>query len=187
MTETHIRDTGVEKKSVRLSEKRIGFAICGGIAAVESVKLIRELRRHGAEVFPYFTPDAERFVGKLSVAWASSRDVVMDVGYDVDHLAPFDLVIVAPATLNSVSKSAYAITDNAVLLLIASQIGRKGKVLFVPTMNEVLKMHPGYAEAKKRLIHWGAEFFENEFEESRMKMPSPENLAKRVFEMIGSL
>jgi len=180
-----LSDRGVKSKSEKLIGRRIGIGVCGGIGAVEVIKIIRELRRHGAEVTPFFTPGVTDFITELSVEWAAERKVVSRIGAGVDHLQTFHLVIVAPATLNTLSKCALGITDNPVTILVASQFGRNAPLLFVPTMNLDLKRHPLYEEYRNRLRSWGAEFFESEEDEDRLKMPAPETLAVRAIEMLG--
>ncbi len=180
-----LADTGVQKKSRRLENRNLALAVCGGIAAVESVKILRELRRYGAKITPFFTPHVIDFITELSVEWAAGEKVVTKMGADVDHLDPFDLVIVAPVTLNTLSKSALGLADNPVTLLIAGQLGRKSPLLFVPTMNTQLLGHPLYLEYVTRLKGWGAEFLESEEEEGRVKMAPPERLVKRVIEVLS--
>lgn len=182
---SHPKDKSVDVKSNRLAGRRIALAICGGIGAVESVKNARELRRHGAEVFAFFTPSTEEFITELSVEWASGHKVIKHPGADVDHLGPFDLVIVAPATLNTISKSSLGLSDNAVTLLIAGQLGRKAPILFVPAMNEQLRNHPLYDDYTKRLQSWGARFHERGPEEDRIKMPPSEELAEWAFKSLS--
>jgi phosphopantothenoylcysteine decarboxylase / phosphopantothenate---cysteine ligase len=179
---THLADRGVETRSTRLQDYRVAVAICGGIACVEAVKIIREIRRHGAEVRPFFTPGVTRFMTPLPVEWASSNKVVQEETAAVEYLDPFDAVLVAPATLNTISKSALGLTDNVVTLLIGTQLGRKGRVLFVPTMNLEMAAHPLYDEYKSRLESWGANFFETREEEGRWKMPE----AKEVGDWVAS-
>lgn len=179
-----IRDTGVTSKSDRLQGKQIAVAICGGIAAVEVVKIIRELRRHGAVITPFMTPSSSRFVGPDAIAWAASRPVIFEAGPQVEYLMPFDLVLVAPATLNTITKAALALTDNVVSLLLASEVGRGGKLLFVPAMNAVMKAHPRYSEFKKQLETWGSVFLESDLEEDRLKIPSPETIAEKVIALL---
>lgn len=181
-----IRDTGVEKKSEKLKGRRIAFGICGGIGAVESVRMIRELRRHGAEITAFLTPSAERFITELSVAWATQTPVVREAGADVDHLDPFDLVVVAPLTLHSLAKCALGLTDNAVALLVAGQLGRNGRLALVPAMNLQLKEHPLFEEYRRRLEGWGARFFPATEQEGRWKMPTPEAFAEWIIEVAGA-
>lgn len=179
-----VADRGVEKKSQSLDGKRIAYAVCGGIASVEAVKGIRELRRHGARVSVFMTPDAAQFVGKMSLEWASGEPVVAEAGADVSHLEGFDAVLVAPATLNTLAKAALGLCDNAVTLLLAGQFGAHRPVLLAPTMNGQLASHPRYAEYRDLLQKWGARFVDAGFEEDRIKMPSHEKIAQAVIEAL---
>ena len=174
------QDLGVKPKSDRLSGISVALAVCGGIAAVESVKVARELRRHGADVTPFLSPTATDFIGAAALEWACERAPIQKPRPSVDHLDAFDLVVVAPATLNTMAKAAAAIGDNVVLLLLASQFGRKAPVIFVPTMNEQLAHHPHFSEIKKRLEGWGATFMKPSEEEGRWKMPEAETLVKQI-------
>ena len=158
----------------------IALAVCGGIAAVESVKLARELRRHGALLTPFLSPTATDFIGAAALEWACDKAPIQKPRPSVDHLEAFDLVLVAPATLNSMAKAAAAISDNVVLLLLASQFGRRAPVIFVPTMNEQLAHHPHFSEIKKRLEGWGATFTVPTEAEGRWKMPDAEALVKQI-------
>ncbi len=176
----NIKDIGVCLKSGKLSDKRIAFGICGGIGAVETVKIIRELRRHGSQITAYFTPSVTAFISELSIEWATGLPVVSALTASVDFLEPFDITIIVPTTLNTLSKAAIGLSDNPVTLLIATQLGRKEKLLFVPTMNSNLVRHPLYQNYKNILLDWGAHFFPSEEEEGRLKMPSPERLADFV-------
>ena len=70
-----IADKGVEIRSGKLAGKRIGLGVCGGIGAVEVVKIIREMRRHGAVVTPFLTPSVKEFVTALSLEWAAGGEI----------------------------------------------------------------------------------------------------------------
>lgn len=180
-----VKDRGVVAKSSRLKGMRVGFAICGGIGAVEVVKLIRELRRHGAVITPFASPSMTRFITPLSVEWAAAAPLLTEAQAEVDHLEHFDLVVVAPATLNTINKAALGLTDNAVTLVIASQLGRKAPVMFCPTMNEAMQKHPSYENSKQQLQSWGALFLEPVAEEGRFKMPTRETLLTAVVELLN--
>ena len=180
-----ISDLGVNAKSTRLAGCSIGLGIAGGIAAVETVKLTREWRRHGAEVTAFFSPDAKRFITPLSLEWATGRPVIEEAGADVEHLSTFDVVVIAPATLNTIAKAAAGITDTVVGLLLAGQLGRKGKVIVVPTMNEQLAQHPGYDDMVAKLKKWGVVFCQAPVEEGRLKMPAPEKIVEETLRVLG--
>jgi phosphopantothenoylcysteine decarboxylase / phosphopantothenate---cysteine ligase len=180
-----LKDRGVVAKSTRMEKKSVGLGVCGGIGAIEVVKVTRELRRHGAEVTAFFTPSVPAFIGELSLEWATGKKVISTVGADVDHLDHYDIVLVAPVTFNTLSKSAIGITDNPVTLLVAGQLGRRAPLLFVPTMNLQLKQHPLYQTYVDRLKGWGVTFLEASPEEDRMKMPPAEEIARVLGELIG--
>ena len=182
---SEIVDRGVNSISDRLQNRQIGLGASGGIGVVELVKIIRELRRHGASVFPRFTPSVGAFISPLAVEWAAGRPVITSLEADVDHLDPYDLVLLAPATLNTIAKCAMGICDNSVTLLTAAQIGRKAPVLIVPTMNVQLVHHPMYEEYKKRLESWGVSFFQPTPQEGRLKMPAPEKIAELIIRMLA--
>lgn len=179
-----VKDTGVSPKSDRLEGKRIAVAVCGGIAAVEVVKIIRELRRHGAKITPFMTPSSSRFIGPDALSWAAETGVIAESSAQVEYLKEYDLVLVCPATLNTIAKAALALTDNVVSLLIASQIGAKRKVLMVPAMNLAMLEHPAYGEYRARLEAWGVNFLQLPCEEGRLKIPSFEAVANRVLEIL---
>jgi len=179
-----LQDTGVELKSNQLEKKRIAFGISGGIGAVETVKLIRELRRHGAQVTVFANPDALEFIGKTALEWASSHAVFLGPEPSVDHLGGYDLTVVAPATLNTLSKCALGLCDSMVSLLIASQLGLRKPILFFPSMNLALANHPMFDTYLKKLEDFGAKIWVNNAQESRLKMPSPEELMRATFECL---
>jgi phosphopantothenoylcysteine decarboxylase/phosphopantothenate--cysteine ligase len=181
-----IQDKGVENKSSRLVGKRVGFGICGGIGAVETIKLIRELRRHGADITVFLTPSATRFVTRLSVEWAAQGKVIEEAGADVDHLDPFDVIVVAPLTWNTLAKAALGLTENPVALALAGQFGRKGPVALVPAMNLQLSQHPLYGKYASQLESWGAHFYPSPEEEGRLKMPTPVDLAEWLMEVLNA-
>lgn len=177
---TNIKDRAVAPKSSRLAGKRLAFGVSGGIGAVEVVKIIRELRRHGAEVFPFMTPSVSKFITALSLEWAAGRKPVQDADAPVEYLEDFDAMVVAPATLNTIVKAALGITDNVVALTLAGCFGAKRPVVIYPTMNEKLFAHPRYEPSLKVLREWGAKISEPSPEEGRLKMPTAERVAEEV-------
>ena len=66
-----MRDTDVEIRSSSLAGQRIPLGVSGGIAAVDTVRLARELRRHGAEISVMMTHSAQKIITPLAVEWAT--------------------------------------------------------------------------------------------------------------------
>ena len=71
-----VKDTGVFIKGNSLRDKNILFAITGGIAASESLKISRELRRYGANLTIIMSKEAEKIITPLAVSWASGKEVI---------------------------------------------------------------------------------------------------------------
>lgn len=178
-------DRGVEVKSRIFSDMRFALGVCGGIACVETVKLIRELRRHGPEVMVFFTPSVEKFMTPLSVEWASTHPVIIGWDGEVKHLDDYQAVLIAPLTFNTLSKMALGICDNPVTQLAAAQLGKKTPLFLFPTMNESLRNHPLYEKNVLLLRSWGAKVLESELEENRLKIPDPIEIVRFVAKGLG--
>jgi len=173
-------DRDVEIKSDALKGFLVGVGVCGGIAALESVRIIRELRRYGATVRVSITPSVRLFMTPLGLEWASGHPVIEAAEANVDHLESYDGVLVVPATLNTISKISSAICDNPVTLLVASQLGRKKPVAIVPTMNVALSEHPMLRQHQGTLVSWGVDWIEPALEEGRWKIPDAVELVASV-------
>ena len=85
-----MRDTDVESKGDSLQGKRILLGVTGGIAAVDTIRVSRELRRHGAEVTVIMTQSSQQIVTPLAVRWASQGEVITEWDGDLSSLENFD-------------------------------------------------------------------------------------------------
>ncbi len=175
-----MNDRSVEIKSGALAGQRVDLLVSGGIAAIESPRLARELRRHGALVRAVMTPASQKFITPLTLEWATEQSVVTDLSGGAEHISTSDFVVVAPATLDFVAKSALGIADNAALTFLQSALARK-PIIFVPTMHESLEQNPLYREHKLKLSRIKDVYFlEPRREESKAKSPSPEDLVESI-------
>ena len=114
-----------------LQGRNILFAVTGGIAAVESVRLARELRRHGANLTIMMTREAEKIITPLALSWASGTEVMTTWNYEMPQLKNHDAVLVAPATRNTISKHIHGIMDSPVLMSLSAARGNKTPILFL--------------------------------------------------------
>ena len=133
-----MRDTDVELKGDSLQGKRILLGVSGGIAAVDTVRVSRELRRHGAEVLVIMTQSAQRIITPLAVRWASQGDVITEWDGDLSSLENFDAVLVAPATKNLVASFANGMMNGPLLMALSSARGKNIPIMFVPSMHNDL-------------------------------------------------
>ena len=124
----------------------IVLGVSGGIAAYKAPELVRRLRDIGADVRVILTPNAARFVSPLSLAAVSNHGVIVEQWGDperggVDHieLARWaELLLVAPATANTIAKLTVGIADDA---LTTYALAHRTEVLVAPAMNTHMLAH----------------------------------------------
>ena len=123
-----------------LENKKILLIICGGIAAYKSLELIRLLKKKGSLVKTILTKNSHKFITPLSVSSLSQEKVYSDLfdhenEAEMDHISLSrwaDLILIAPATANTISKLSYGLADDlASTVCLASN----KKILLVPSMN----------------------------------------------------
>ena len=125
-------------KSQKLGGKQVVLAVTGSIAAVETVKLARELIRHGAEVVPVLSKDAAEIIHPNALQFATGRDPIMRLDGSVPYVelvgtdGTADLVLIAPATSNTVSKVAMGIDDTVVTTFAQNALGAGIPILIAP-------------------------------------------------------
>jgi len=123
-----------------LEGKKILLGVCGSIAAYKSATLVRLLVKAGAEVRVVMTPDATNFITPLTLATLSKNpvgfeDFKADTGEWNNHVELGlwgDLMLIAPASANTMAKMAGGLVDN---LLTAVYLSAKCPVYFAPAMD----------------------------------------------------
>src|SRR3972149_10326218 len=99
-----LQETEVSQTESYLQGKKIDVIVTGGIAAVETVKIIRELRRWGASTRVIMSEAAQAFVTPLTLEWASSSAVITHLSGVAEQISEADALLVTPATLNTFQK-----------------------------------------------------------------------------------
>lgn len=174
------QDLKVDIIGDHLKDKRIALCITGGIAAIETPKIARHLRRYGADVKAYLTSEAQKFVGPSALEWATEQPIVTELSGMSEHIFTQDLVLVCPATLNTINKIFAGIADNAVTTLIASSLGYKKPIYLVPTMHESLFENPFLKENLQKAERYGMHIIEPRVSEGKKKIPKLENIVAEV-------
>src|SRR4051812_40194312 len=124
---------------------RVVLGVSGGIAAYKACELLRLLTESGHSVRVVPTADALRFVGAATWAALSGQPVTTDVWSDVEQVPHVrlgqdaDLVVVAPATADLLSRAATGRADD---LLAATLLTARCPVLFAPAMHTEMWEHP---------------------------------------------
>lgn len=179
-------------KSEKLRDKKIVVGVTGSIAAVETIKLIRELIRNGAEVFPVMTKNAQKIIHPESLFFASGRKTITEITGNVEHVSlcgdvkdKADLLLIAPCTANTISKIANGIDDTTVTTFATTAIGSEIPVIIVPAMHSSMYNHPIILENIRKLEKIGVNFIEPRMEEKKAKMPNVEVIVENAIRRIG--
>ncbi len=139
-----------------LSGKRIAFGICGGIAAYKAADVVSKLTQAGALVDVILTEHAAEFITPLTLSALSQRPVYSDLWeptgeaaarhIELGHSA--DLLVVAPATANTIARLAHGLADDMLTTVALSCIA---PLLLVPAMESHMYEHPA-TQANLRLL-----------------------------------
>ena len=180
-----MRDTDVEARGSSLSGRHVLLGVTGGIAAVDTVRLARELRRHGAEVSVVMTPSSQEIITPMAVRWASQGEVITDWDGDLSALSGFDAVLVTPATRNLIASFIHGLMNGPLLMALSAARGRGCPIMMVPSMHNDLANDPVTEDlviqcAKQGVqILWGAE------EEGKRKTPDHEEIVARLGNLVN--
>jgi len=120
---------------MELNGKSIALCVTGSVAIIEAPNLAIQLRKqHGAKIQCFMTENAVEYaLSPQIMEWATKNTVVRKLTGSTEHMIDFDLVIVYPATFNTINKIANGIADNAVTSLCGATPANR--LLIVPTMN----------------------------------------------------
>ncbi len=143
-----------------LKGKKIILGVTGSIAAYKSALLIRLLKKAGAEVKVIMTASALDFITPLTLATLSENPVLTEFKKDqtgewnnhVELGIWADLLVIAPASANTMAKMAAGLCDN---LLLATYLSARCKVMFCPAMDLDMFTHPATVANINTLIHYG--------------------------------
>jgi phosphopantothenoylcysteine decarboxylase/phosphopantothenate--cysteine ligase len=174
--------------------RSIVVCVTGGIAAYKVVHVVRDLSLAGADVRVVMTPSAQRFVGAQTFAGISGNPVATELFEDaaeaphVELARAADLVVVAPATANSIVKMALGVADD---LFSATVLMARCPVLVAPAMHTEMWDHPATraraSELAQRAVHFvgpapGALM---SGDEGPGRLAEPEEIVAAALEILG--
>ncbi|MCK5251897.1 MAG: bifunctional phosphopantothenoylcysteine decarboxylase/phosphopantothenate--cysteine ligase CoaBC, partial [Thermoplasmata archaeon] len=164
-------------RSSRLQGRTIVLGITGSIAAVECVHLARELARHGARVIAAMTDAATRIVHPDALWFATGGPPILSLTGDVEHVRWMgegddraDLLLIAPATANTIGKVALAIDDTPVTTFATTALGTGVPVVVAPAMHGTMWQHEGVLRNIERLREMGVDIVQPREEEMKAKL-----------------
>lgn len=156
-----------------LKNKKLIIGVSGGIAAYKTCYLVRELVKSEAQVRVVMTPSACEFVSPLTFSTLSKNEVITSIfpekksntktsTWHINLARWADLIVIAPATVNTIAKINFGIADNALTTLISA---RRSPLLIVPAADEDMYISEANKKNISDLKMKGVFFLEAEFGE----------------------
>ncbi|MDC0419152.1 bifunctional phosphopantothenoylcysteine decarboxylase/phosphopantothenate--cysteine ligase CoaBC [Candidatus Pelagibacter sp.] len=174
-----------------LLDKKILYIICGGISAYKSLETIRLFKKNGAKIKTILTNSAKEFITPLSVASLSQGKVYGDLfsvenETEMDHIALSrwaDVILIAPATANTISKLAQGTTDDLASTVV---LASNKEIYLAPAMNVRMWEHESTKHNLKKLISYGYKLIGPEIGEMACgeygegKMSEPDKISNEI-------
>ena len=162
------------------------LCVTGSIAATQSIKLAREFRRNDVEVKCFMSEEACKIIQPNSMEFATNNEVITEITGEIEHVkySREDLILVAPATANTISKFAYKIADNPISTLLITAQGHNTPILFVPSMHDSMyrAIKPNIEKIKNE---GSASFLNPKMDEGKAKFPDNESIVLESFRCIN--
>jgi len=181
-----------------LNNKKILLIICGGIAAYKSLEIIRLLKKKGVIIKTILTKSGSEFVTPLSITSLSQSKVYQDLfslenEAEMDHISLSrwaDLILIAPATANTISKLANGNSDD---LASTVALASNKKIFIAPAMNVRMWEHQSTKENINKLKKYNYKLIGPEIgdmacgEYGEGKMSEPEKIVNELDSYLKNL
>ena len=179
----------VTSHGFELTGKKIVLCIAGSVAAYKAIELARLLMRHGADVTCVTSNAVTKLIRPDYFKWATGNEVITKLTGELEHirLADYkqsDLVIVYPATANTLGKLANGIDDTPISTVLTVGFGSKIPILMCLAMHE--SMYDNSAVKKNiEFLKNKIQFLNPQMIEGKAKAPEPEDVLEIVLKKFG--
>ena len=179
----------VNSSGVELSGKKIVLCVAGSVAAYKAIELARLLMRHGADVTCVTSSAATKLVQPDYFKWATGNEVITKLTGELEHirLADYnqaDLIVVYPATANTLGKLANGIDDTPVSTVLTVGFGSKIPILLCLAMHA--SMYDNVAVKKNiEFLKNKIDFQKPQMIEGKAKAPEPEDVLDHILKKYG--
>lgn len=194
VSEKHPSKDIMESKGTILRGKTICLCLTGSVAVISSPIIARELMRLGAEVICVMSKSATELITPTLMHWATGNPAITHLTGAVEHIylagdrprnsGKSDLVLVCPATANTISKIAMGVDDTPVTTVVTTAFGSSTPIIIVPAMHESMFRHPILEENIKKLRKCGVEILGPRISEGKAKIAHVDDIIDRVIDML---
>ena len=162
-----------------LDNKAVYIVMTGAKKCSIVPELVREFVGEGASTYTFFT-DMARKIANMKDFEIPGNKTSLDYSKNGEELPLEDIVLVVPATFNSINKAAQGIADSYSMTIVASAIGKRKKVIFAPAMNRSLWEHPITLRSLETLQQWGCQVVWPEITTDKITMAPLEKIADKL-------
>ncbi|MDH3500907.1 MAG: bifunctional phosphopantothenoylcysteine decarboxylase/phosphopantothenate--cysteine ligase CoaBC [Nitrosopumilus sp.] len=179
----------VASHGMELTGKKIVLCVAGSVAAYKAIELARLLMRHGADVTCVASSAVTKLIQPDYFKWATGNKVITKLTGELEHirLADYnqsDLIIVYPATANTLGKLANGIDDTPISTVLTVGFGSKIPILMCLAMHE--SMYENSAIKKNiEFLKGKIQFLSPQMIEGKAKAPEPEDVLEYVLRRFG--
>lgn len=165
------------------------MCVSGSVAAYKAIELARLMMRHGADVTCVLSAAAIRLIKPEYFRWATGNTPVTKLTGKLEHveLADYrrsDLIVVYPATANTIGKLAGGIDDTPVSTVLTVALGSHIPIIACMAMHESMHSNPA-VRRNTEFLRRHVEFVAPTITEGKAKAPEPKDVMRRVLERFG--
>ncbi len=183
----------IESKGTILRGKTICMCLTGSVAVINAPIIARELMRLGADVVSVMSKAATELIKPTLMHWATGNPVITHLTGSVEHVflagdrpnaaGKADLILVCPATANSISKVANGIDDTPVTTMVSTAFGSSIPIVVVPAMHESM-YHPLIEKNISVLKKYGIDVLGPRISEGKAKIAKVDDIIDRVIDLL---
>ncbi|MEM2785121.1 MAG: bifunctional phosphopantothenoylcysteine decarboxylase/phosphopantothenate--cysteine ligase CoaBC [Candidatus Nitrosotenuis sp.] len=178
-----------ESYGTELSGKKIVLCVAGSVAAYKAIELARLLMRHGADVTCVASDAVTKLIQPDYFKWATGNKVITKLTGELEHirLADYkksDLIVVYPATANTLGKLANGIDDTPISTVLTVGFGAKIPILMALAMHEAMYENAAVLRNVEFLKN-KIEFIEPNIIEGKAKAAEPEDVLDYILRRFG--
>lgn len=173
------------------TKKKVILAVCGSVAAIESPKIARRLIKKDIKIECVMSSAAAKIIHPNTMEWSSKNSVVTKITGKVEYLKlcsandKISLLLICPATANTISKIANGICDSAVTSFATTALGYNIPIIIVPAMHLSMYNNPFLQENIKKLKKNKVKFIAPKITEEKAKLVDNDKIVKFVLNVIN--
>ena len=177
--------------SNKLKGKTICLCLTGSVSIIDSPFLARLLIRHGAEVITVMSKEAVNLIQPTLMSWATGNPVITEISGKIEHVSLAgeregkkglaDLILICPATANTIGKIATGISDTPVTAISMVALGSKiTPLIIVPSMHQSMFQNPFVQKNINILEKMDVKFLNPRIEENKAKIATVEDVSSYI-------